>query len=58
MALKLTAALLILFNVFIFGITFYFSRNVNNKSSKIGFAFMELLAIANSIMIGGLVWAL
>lgn len=56
MFLKITAAILILFNVLLFGMIVYFSKGVKDKNSKIGFGFMELLTLANAFMIGGLTW--
>ena len=48
---------LILANLALFGITVFFSKDKKDRPSKIGFGFMELLTLANAVVIGGFtVW--
>ncbi len=52
------AVVLVLANLFLLGVAFYFSKNRKDQASKIGFGFMELLSMGNALTIGGIVLCL
>lgn len=47
--------ILLLGNLFLFGVSVYYWRASKGKASKTGFAYMTILELANMIVIGGVV---
>lgn len=48
---------LIIANLFMFGVVYFFSKNKKDKASRAGFGFMKILTLSNIITVWGLlIW--